>query len=71
MTDLPERIGPYRVTHRLGEGTMGVVYAAVDEKLDRSIAVKTIRGAGANAAARDRFWREGNRSARVRMRRRP
>ena len=58
MMDLPARIGPYRVTRKLGEGGMRVVYAAVDEKLDRPVAVKTIRDAGADTATRERFWRE-------------
>ena len=64
-TDLPVRIGPYRVTHKLGEGSMGVVYAAVDEKLHRPIAVKTLRDAGADAASRGRFWREARAAAAV------
>lgn len=37
---------------------MGVVYAAVDEKLNRAVAVKTIRGAGAGRTTRECFWRE-------------
>lgn len=65
MTDLPARIGPYRVTRKLGEGGMGVVYAAVDEKLNRPVAVKTIRDAGADTAARERFWREARAAAAV------
>ncbi|GAA4228778.1 hypothetical protein GCM10022254_19600 [Actinomadura meridiana] len=28
--DLPDRIGPYRVVDRLGEGGMGTVYAGLD-----------------------------------------
>ena len=65
MTDLPARIGPYRVTRKLGEGGMGVVYAAVDEKLNRPVAVKTIRNAGAGTVTRERFWREARAAAAV------
>ena len=65
MTGLPDRIGPYRVTRKLGEGGMGVVWAAVDEKLNRPIAIKTIRNAGSDTATRERFWREARAAAAV------
>ncbi len=41
--DLPDRIGPFRVTSLLGLGGMGVVYAAEQDHPRRSVALKVIR----------------------------
>jgi tetratricopeptide (TPR) repeat protein/predicted Ser/Thr protein kinase len=49
-TDALSEIGRYRVTHRIGMGGMGVVYAAYDPDLERSVAVKVLRSeAGSDA----------------------
>ncbi len=36
-------LGKYRLSARLGEGAMGVVYSAVHEKLGRPVAIKVLR----------------------------
>jgi serine/threonine-protein kinase len=50
--DGAQRFGRYKVTGTLGSGAMGLVYAAVDDVLGRSVAVKTLRGGATGLGAR-------------------
>ncbi len=40
--ETPERIGNYRVIREIGRGGTGVVYEAIQDGLDRSVALKTL-----------------------------
>lgn len=56
---LPENVGRYRVLDRIGRGSMGVVYAALDEQLNRRVAIKLMVGDfDQDPELRERFARE-------------
>lgn len=58
------RLGPYKVTKVLGRGGMGVVFAAEDLQLARSVALKVmLPNLGDSAEARSRFLREARAAA--------
>jgi DNA-binding response OmpR family regulator/tRNA A-37 threonylcarbamoyl transferase component Bud32 len=65
---LPQRIlDRYALTRVLGEGGMGTVFEAFDEKLDRVVAVKVVKPEHfQNATVRRRFVQEANAIAAIR-----
>jgi len=61
-----ESIGRFRVTAKLGEGGMGVVYAAHDSDLDRAVAIKLLRPSPSDPQpARSRLLREARAMAKL------
>jgi pimeloyl-ACP methyl ester carboxylesterase len=53
-----QRLGRYRINSRIGAGGMGEVYRAHDDSLGRDVAIKILRAASSDPAARARFERE-------------
>jgi serine/threonine protein kinase/tetratricopeptide (TPR) repeat protein len=62
---LPARIGRYTIERKLGEGGMGIVYAARDDRLERTIALKTLSSFASDETAKQRLWREARAAASV------
>src|SRR5215471_12056334 len=60
----PIRVGRFVLLEPLGAGAMGEIYAAYDERLDRKVALKLVRG-GAEIAGDERLLREAQTLAQV------
>lgn len=57
-------VGPYLIVRQLGAGGMGVVWLAEDTRLQRKVALKTVRGADADTTdGRQRLMREARAAA--------
>jgi len=65
MEDTPQRIGRYRIERRLGSGSMGHVYLAYDDDLDRAVAIKTLRDLALDDETRALFNRRFQNEARA------
>jgi len=53
------------VLSQVGEGSMGVVLKAQDQRLNRTVALKLIRACSADPSKRQRFWQEARAAAQV------
>ena len=61
-----ERIGPYRILGKLGAGGMGTVYKALQESLQRPVAMKVVNPeSAADARFQERFLREARAMAKI------
>lgn len=61
----PLQVGRYEIDGRIGAGGMGVVYAGFDPQLRRAVAVKLVRGGGADGRGQQRLLLEGQTLARL------
>ena len=63
-TEIPEKLGDYRITGLLGRGGMGTVYQAYQESLEREVALKVLSPSySADPTMRKRFRSEARATA--------
>lgn len=63
----PNHLGGYRILERIGGGSQGLLFRAVDEALLREVAIKIIRpGTTATESSRVRFLREARAAGKLR-----
>ena len=61
-----KQIGIYRIEEKIGEGACGTLYRAYDERLDRQVAVKVLKGEYQNSPiARERIGEEAKAAAAI------
>ena len=64
--DRPERLSGHKILGEIGSGGMGTVWLAVDERLGRKVAIKTLSSRFRNNAhLRERFMQEARAMARL------
>jgi tetratricopeptide (TPR) repeat protein/tRNA A-37 threonylcarbamoyl transferase component Bud32/TolB-like protein len=62
----PSSVGPYRIVERLGAGGMGEVHLAVDTRLNRKVALKTLSDPSLDTPrVRSRLLREARAAAQI------
>lgn len=67
IEEMPARVGRYRPIERLGGGTTSVVYAAIQDGTNRTVALKLLAADLADEPeTRERFFREANVTASLR-----
>jgi serine/threonine protein kinase/tetratricopeptide (TPR) repeat protein len=60
-----QTLGHYAITHKIGQGGMGEVYLAIDQSLNRKVALKIIRPSKQDEISKQRFVSEARLAAAV------